>query len=75
MSTGEGYTCFEYVYPWPRPTKVIVPRIGIARGSVCVQVRYVLWGLIAKEPEHEKNVVIFKLFLGSLFSSPLISGQ
>ena len=31
ISTREGYTCFEYdiVYPWPRQTKVIVPRIGI----------------------------------------------
>ena len=63
MSTREGYTCFEYVCPWPRQTKVIVPRSGIARGSVCVQVRYVLWGLIAKEPVHEQTFVIFKLFL------------
>ena len=42
---------------------MIVPRIGIARGSVCVQVRYILWGLIAKEPVHEQTFVIFKLFL------------
>ena len=43
---------------------------------MCVQVRYVLWGLIAKDPVHEQTFVIFKLiFVGSLFSSPLISGQ
>ena len=40
-----------------------VPRIGIVRGSVCVQVRYVFWGLIAKEPVHEQTFAIFKLFL------------
>ena len=30
---------------------------------MCVQVRYVLWGLIAKDPVHEQTFVIFKLFL------------
>ena len=35
-STREGYTCFEYVYPWPRQTNLIVPRLGTAWGSVCV---------------------------------------
>ena len=39
-----------------------------------VQVRYVLWGLIAKEPVHEQTFVIFKFFVDSLFSPPLISG-
>ena len=29
-STREGYTCFEYVYPWPRQTKLIVPRVTTA---------------------------------------------
>ena len=52
---------------------MIVPRTGIARGSVCVQVRYVLWGLIAKEPVHEETFVtsVQVVFVGSLFSSPL----
>ena len=27
---------------------------------MCVQVRYLLWGLIAKEPVHEQTFVIFK---------------
>ena len=34
----------------PRQTKLIVSRVGIARGSVCVQVRYILWRLIVKDP-------------------------
>ena len=34
-------------------------------GKVCpvLQVRYVLWGLIAKDPVHEQTFVIFRLFL------------
>ena len=48
----------DYVYPWPRQTKLIVPRIGIAWGSVCVQVRYALRGLIAKDPVHEQTLVM-----------------
>ena len=32
---------------------------------MCVQVRYVPWGLIAKDAVHEQTFVIFKLlFLG-----------
>ena len=39
---------------------------------MCVRVRYVIWGLIAKEPVHEQTFVIFRLFfVRSLFSSPL----
>ena len=49
--------------PWPRQTKPIIPRVGTARGSVCVQVRYVLGGLIIKDPVHEQTFAIFKLFL------------
>ena len=34
-------------------------------GKVCpvLQVSYVLWGLIAKDPVHEKTFVMFSLFL------------
>ena len=41
---------------------MIVPRIGIARGSVCVQVRSVPWGLIAKDPVHEQTFVVCVLY-------------
>ena len=43
-----------------------------------MQVRYVLWGLIAKDHVHEQTFVMIYIqvvFVGSLFSSPLISGQ
>ena len=26
----EGNTCLEYIYAWPRYTKLIVPKVGIA---------------------------------------------
>ena len=41
-----------------------------------VQVRYVLGGLIAKDPVLEQNLCYIQVvFVGSLFSSVLISGQ
>ena len=43
---------------------------------VCVQVRYVLWDLIVKDPVHEQTrFFIHVVFVGSLFSSLLMSGQ
>ena len=53
----------NYVYSWPKQIKLVVPRVGIAGRTVCVQVRYVLWSLIAKDPVHEQTFIIFKLFL------------
>ena len=47
---------------------MIVPRVGIALGSVCARVRYVPWGLIAKDPVHEQTFVIFRLFLWAHYS-------
>ena len=43
----------NYVYPWPKQNKLVVPRVGIAGRTVCVQVRYVLWGLIVKDAADE----------------------
>ena len=58
----EVYTCFEYVYIWPRLTKLIVSRVGIAWGNVCVQVRYVLWGLIVKDPLQKQTLIVVHFF-------------
>ena len=41
-----GNTCFEYVYLWPRQTKVIVPKVGI--GS------YIGW-IVTENWEREKD--------------------
>ena len=40
-----------------RQTKLIAPRIGVALGSVSVQVRDVLWGLVVKDLVHEQSLV------------------
>ena len=40
-----------------RQTKLIAPRIGVALGSVSVQVRDVLWGLVVKDLVHEQTLV------------------
>ena len=64
-STRERYTLFfffEYVCPWPRQTKLTVPRVGMAWENVCVQVRCVLWSLIVKNPVQEQILVIFTFF-------------
>ena len=34
----------------------------------CVQVSYILWGLIVKDSVHEQTLVIFKLFVEAHYS-------
>ena len=60
--TREGYSCFEYVSCWPRQTKLIVPSQNSMR-RVCVEVRFILWGLAVEDPVDEQTLVVLHLFV------------